>query len=151
MIRKAKVKDVKPIYQLLDYYGKKGDLLSRPLSRIYDHLRDFFVYIDEEKQKITGCCALQICWEDLAEIRSLAVDKEYTKKGMGFQLVAAAISEASELHIKKIFTLTYQPDFFKKLGFSPISRSDLPLKIWSDCIACVKFPHCDENAMLRHI
>ncbi len=149
-MRKAKIKDIKQIYNILDYYAQKGDLLSRPLSKIYDHLRDFFVDTDE-KGGVIACCALQICWEDLAEIRSLAVDKKYTGKGIGSALVDAAISEARKLNIKKIFTLTYQPDFFKKMGFSPISRSQLPLKIWTDCISCVKFPNCDENAMLRPV
>ena len=151
MIRKANVKDIKPIYQLLQMYGNKGELLPRPLSKLYDHVRDFFVYTDENGTKIIGCCALQFCWEDLAEIRSLAVHPEYHNKKIGATLVEAALSEARSYNIAKVFTLTYQPDFFKKYGFSQIDKNELPLKIWGDCLSCVKFPDCDETAMMKII
>jgi len=73
MIRKAMIKDVKAIHILLQEFSSKGELLARPLSELYDHIRDFSVYAEEGSDTITGCCALQFCWEDLAEIRSLAV------------------------------------------------------------------------------
>ncbi|EFK96203.1 GCN5-related N-acetyltransferase, partial [sediment metagenome] len=74
MIRKAIIEDIKPIHRILSHYGDQGLLLARPLSELYDHLRDFFVVVAEgPEQKIIGTCALGICWEDLAEIRSLAV------------------------------------------------------------------------------
>lgn len=151
MIRKAKITDVPTIHKLLQYYGNNGELLPRPLSKIYDHIRDFWVFAVDEKQDqvVTGCCALQICWEDLAEIRSLAVHPDYTGRKMGSNLVQTAISDAKSFGIKEIFTLTYRPGFFERFGFSKIHRSDLPLKIWSDCILCVKFPDCDEIAMLK--
>jgi len=151
MIRKATISDIQPIHKLLLDYGSQGQLLSRPLSELYDHIRDFWVFVDPEKNRVAGCCALQFCWEDLAEIRSLAVLSEYVKQKIGTALVAEAISEAKSFSVKKIFTLTYQPTFFKKFGFSQIDRSDLPLKIWKDCILCVKFPNCDETAMLKNI
>ena len=148
MIRKATIKDIKIIHALLSDYGEKGVLLSRPLSQLYDQVRDFFVYEIPGEKSIAGCCALQFCWEDLAEIRSLAVYKEFQSRGIGSQLVEAAITEAREYEMKKLFTLTYKPGFFKKFQFNVIDRSDLPLKIWSDCISCVKFPDCDETAMM---
>ncbi len=151
MIRKAKIKDIKDIHGLLQLYGNRGELLPRPLGNLYDHLRDFSVYVDENRDKIIACCALQFCWEDLAEIRSLAVHPDYQKKRIGSQLAKNAIEEAKTYEIKKIFTLTYQPVFFEKLGFHRIDRSELPLKIWSDCILCVKFPDCDEIAMIQEI
>ena len=150
MIRKAIIKDIKKIHMLLAYYGKKGDMLARPLSNLYDHVRDFIVYEDKE-QEIIGCCALQFCWEDIAEIRSLAVQENYIRKKIGSILIEKAIEEAELFGIKKIFTLTYKPDFFKTHHFYKIDRSELPLKIWSDCITCVKFPDCDETAMIREI
>lgn len=148
MIRKATIKDIKIIHALLSDYGEKGVLLSRPLSQLYDQVRDFFVYEIPGGKSIAGCCALQFCWEDLAEIRSLAVFKEFQSRGIGSGLVEAAIAEAREYEMKKLFTLTYKPGFFKKFQFNVIDRSDLPLKIWSDCISCVKFPDCDETAMM---
>jgi len=151
MIRKAKIKDIKAIYELLQMYGDRGELLPRPLSRLYDHLRDFLVYTDEGNERVIGCCALQFCWEGLAEIRSLAVHPQHQNQKIGAKLVEAALAEAVTFDITKVFTLTYQPDFFKKFGFSKIDRNDLPIKIWGDCLLCVKFPDCDETAMIKEI
>ena len=95
--------------------------------------------------------ALQFCWEDLAEIRSLAVYPDHLGKNIGSKLTLAALTEARAFSIKKVFTLTYRPEFFKKLGFNQIDRADLPLKIWADCILCIKFPDCDEIAMMKEM
>ncbi len=151
MIRKATIKDIKAIHGLLQKYGEKGELLARPLSQLYDHVRDFTVYVDDEENNVVGCCALQFCWEDLAEIRSLAVDPDHTGKKIGTKLAEAALSEAKSFNIKKVFTLTYRLGFFRKHDFVQIERSQLPLKIWADCIICVKFPDCDEIAMMKVI
>jgi amino-acid N-acetyltransferase len=151
MIRKATINDIKTIHELLSIYGSKGELLARPLSELYDHVRDFFVFVDKSDDRVVGCCALQFCWEDLAEIRSLAVHPDFLDSGIGTRLVEASLTEASSFNIKKIFTLTYRPNFFTKFDFVRIKKSDLPLKIWSDCIICVKFPDCDEIAMMREI
>ncbi len=148
IIRKAHIRDVPHIHRLLQEYGRRGELLSRPLSQLYDHLRDFWVCQDDAGGGIIGCCALQFCWEDLAEIRSLAVRPGATGGGIGTKLANAALDEARSFRIRRVFTLTYRPGFFRTLGFVPIDRAELPLKIWSDCITCVQFPNCDENAMI---
>lgn len=150
MIRKANISDIKVIYRLLNEYGRRGELLPRPLSVLYDHVRDFSVYEDGNKQ-VVGCCALQFCWDDLAEIRSLAVQPELVGKKIGSRLVERVLEEAKSFDIKKVFALTYRPGFFEKFGFKKIDRSELPLKIWADCIMCVKFPDCDEIAMMKEI
>lgn len=144
MIRSARITDAKAIHQLLAGYAKQGQLLGRSLVDIYDALRDFHVF--EEDGEIFGVGALQICWEDLAEIRSLAVKPGLSGRGIGRQLVEVCLDEARELGLKKVFALTYQPVFFGRLGFSEIEKSELPHKIWTDCIHCVKFPDCDEIA-----
>lgn len=152
MIRKATIDDIRAIHALLKYYGDRDELLSRPLSKLYDHLRDFSVYAHPDNdQMVLGCCALQFCWEDLAEIRSLAVLKEATGRSIGRKLVENAFVEARLYKIKSLFTLTYKPAFFEKFGFIKIDKADLPIKIWSDCIQCVKFPDCDETAMIRFL
>lgn len=148
IIRKAVINDVPHIHRLLQEYGRKGELLSRPLSQLYDHLRDFWVCQEKAGDAdIIGCCALQFCWEDLAEIRSLAVRPDFTGRNIGTRLAETALAEARTYRIKKVFTLTYRPGFFSRLGFVSVDRSELPLKIWSDCITCVQFPNCNENAM----
>lgn len=151
MIRKAIISDVRSIHGLLHLYGKRGELLPRPLTRIYDHLRDFTVFVDDTSGKVTGCCALQFCWEDLAEIRSLAVHPDYTGLGVGTRLLEEAVTEAIQYQIRRLFTLTYRPSFFQQFGFEQIDRSELPLKIWGDCLLCVKFPDCDETAMMKSL
>ncbi len=151
MIRKAEIRDIKKIHGLLKFFGDKGELLPRPFTQLYEQIRDFSVYEDPESGEVLGCCALQICWEDLAEIRSLAVEEKYHKKKVGSALVLNAMEEAAKFGMRKIFTLTYKPDFFKKFDFRITDKSELPLKIWSDCIMCVKFPDCDETAMIKEI
>ena len=151
MIRKATIQDIRTVHELLHEYGKKEELLARPLSELYDHVRDFSLFVEDGQNTVLGCCALQFCWEDLAEIRSLAVHPDHLGKKIGTALTRAALVEAREFNIKKVFTLTYKPEFFKPFGFIEIDRSELPLKIWSDCIICVKFPDCDETAMMKEM
>jgi amino-acid N-acetyltransferase len=116
---------------------------------IYNSLRDFFVYYDEDKSQVTGICAMNIIWENLAEIRSLYVDENYRKRGIGRELVEACVSEAITLGLFKVFTLTYKKDFFIRLGFKEIDKNLLPEKIWADCFRCSKYPdYCDEVAMI---
>lgn len=148
-VRKAKLSDVKYIYKLILYFAKKGDLVPRPMSELYEKVRDFFVY--EEKDLIVGVCALHILWEDLAEIRSLAVAEEYQKLGIGKELVLSCLEEAEELGVGRVFALTTSPEFFKKLGFKEVSKNELPQKVWADCIRCSKFPECDEIAVLKDL
>lgn len=152
MIRNASMADVKAIYNLLHHFAGKGLLLGRSLSSLYDQLRDFKVYAENEKlgeaAPVIGVCALHICWENLAEIRSLAIAEEEQGKGLGSQLVRSCLAEAEKFGINRVFTLTYQPEFFKKLGFRPIDKNELPHKVWSDCIHCPKFPDCNEEALV---
>ncbi len=149
MIRKAKLSDVKEIQQLIKQYSTRGDILPRSLLELYDHLRDFYIFL--QNRKIVGICALHICWEDLGEIRSLAVREEVRKKGVGMKLVNACLKEARALGMKKVFALTYRPDFFERLTFKVVDKSILPHKIWADCLQCVKFPDCDEVAVLKDL
>jgi len=150
MLRKARIGDVKTIHRLINLSAGKDEMLPRSLMDIYNSLRDFFVYYDDEDEsKIIGICAMNIIWENLAEIRSLYVDEDYRKRGIGKELVGACISEAITLELFKIFTLTYKRDFFAKIGFMEVDRSTLPEKIWSDCFRCSKYPdYCDEVAMI---
>jgi amino-acid N-acetyltransferase len=147
MIRNATIKDVKEIHALLKHFSGKGLLLARSISSLYDNLRDFVVYVDET-DTILGVCAFHIIWEDLAEIRSLAVKEEAQGKGIGAQLIASCLQEAGRFGIRRVFVLTYQADFFKKQGFVDIDKKELPHKIWGDCIHCPMFPDCDEEALI---
>ncbi|WP_243371928.1 N-acetyltransferase [Geotalea sp. SG265] len=146
MLRKAEISDVKEIQKLLTFYASRGDMLSRSLAELYESIRDFNIF--EIDGRIVGTAALHIVWEDLAEVRSVAVADDAGRKGIGTQVVQACIDEARALGLKKVFCLTYKPDFFAKLGFHVVDKSELPHKVWGDCMKCVKFPDCDEIAMI---
>ena len=146
MIRKARFSEIKEIQRLINTYAQEGALLPRSLNELYGNMRDFFVW--KEKGKLLGCCALHISWEDLAEIKSLAVKREARGRGGGSGLLKAALREAKDLGVKRVFALTNQEKFFKKSGFKRIKKEDLPHKIWGECIRCPKFPDCDEIALI---
>jgi len=148
MLRKAKVSDVKDIHRMINRSSGDGEMLPRSLMDLYGSLRDFFVYVDNDNS-IAGICAMHIFWENLAEVRSLYVKKEYRRSGIGRNLVEACISEAVTLDLLRIFTLTYQTEFFNSVGFVVTDKSELPEKVWSDCLKCPKYPDfCDEIAMI---
>lgn len=146
MIRKAKLADVKAIQALVNRYAESGQMLPRSLNELYENLRDFHLY--EEGGVPAGVCALHVSWAGLAEIRSLAVHPDKTKKGIGSTLVRRCLEEAVELQVERVFVLTYKDAFFRKLGFSDVDKKELPHKIWTDCLNCVKFPNCDESALI---
>ena len=149
MIRKAKLKDVQEIQQLIKNYSTRGEMLPRSLSELYDNIRDFYVFV--RNRRVAGVCALHVCWEDLAEIRSLAVEEKVRGKGIGAKLAKVCLEEAKMLGVKRVFALTYRTDFFERLGFKIVDKSVLPHKIWTDCLKCVKFPDCDEIAVVKEL
>ena len=150
MLRKARIGDVKTLHRMINLSAGKGEMLPRSLMDIYNSLRDFIVYCDDEDDlQIIGICAMNIIWENLAEVRSLYVTENYRGKGIGREMVEFCIAEAITLDLFRIFSLTYKREFFAKLGFKEVDRSTLPEKIWADCFRCPKYPdYCDEVAMI---
>jgi len=145
-LRKAKMSDVESIHRLITDYAASGLMLARSRSMLYENLREFTVA--EEDGRFLGTGALHIIWDDLAEVRALALQPESTGCGIGRQLVQALIAEAYALEIPTVFALTYQPGFFEKCGFRVVRKEDMPQKVWKECINCPKFPHCDEVAVV---
>lgn len=145
IIRKARLHDVEAMHQLVNKYAESGLMLSRPRNMFYEYLRDFVVA--ESDNEILGTGALHILWSDLAEVRALAVKEGITGQGIGQKMVEYCLREAKDLGIPKVFTLTYQPGFFEKLGFAVVSKDNMPQKVWRECINCPKFPNCDEICM----
>ncbi len=146
-IRKATVRDIPEVQRLINHFARKEEMLPRSLNELYETVRDIFVC--EAGGKLLGTCCLHILWEDLAEVRSLAVRKEAQGRGIGTALVKRALREAKALGVKKVFVLTYIPEFFRRLNFREVDKSTLPQKIWGECLKCHRFPECDEVAMLR--
>ena len=146
MIRNARLDDVPAIRDLINEHAERGRMLFRSLANLYESLRDFKLY--ETDGQIVGCCALQIIWSDLAEIKSLAVSQDHQRRGIGAQLVQSVVEEARQLRLPQVFTLTLERDFFAHQGFRKVSMESLPLKVWSDCVRCPKQDKCDEIAMM---
>ena len=145
-LEKAKIGDVPQIQQLVNNFADKGLMLARPLSEIYENIRDYFVI--RQDGRVVACVALHVSWSDLAEVKALAVDEKCQKQGLGAQLVNACVEEARELDIPIVFCLTYQPVFFEKQKFIRVDKMKLPRKVWSECFHCPKFPDCGETAMI---
>ncbi len=148
-VRKAVTRDVPEIQKLVNDHAQKGLMLGLSLSEIYEQLRDFNVW--EREGAVVGTCALRIHWDDLAEIRSLAVREDACRRGIGSGLVRTALGEAAEMGVRRVFALTYQGPFFGRLGFRRVEKAELPHKVWTDCLKCVKFPGCDEEAYLMEM
>lgn len=148
LIRPAHLSDVRPMHKLLTYYAEQRELLPRSLSELYESLQKFFVA--EAQKRVVGCCALYVTWDNLAEVKSLAVASEYRGQGVGRKLLQACLTQARTLGINRLFTLTLQEGFFQHLGFRKTTKHHLPHKVWTECVRCPYFPDtCVEIAMVK--
>jgi len=148
-VEKARINDVTRMHELINYFADRDEMLPRPLSEIYENIRDYFVV--REAERVIACAALHVSWSDLAEIKSLAVAEDSQEQGIGAQLVGACLKEAGELCITTVFCLTYKPGFFEQCSFSQVEKTELPHKVWGECYRCPKFPDCDEVALIHHL
>jgi amino-acid N-acetyltransferase len=144
-IRNAKVTDAKAIAALINCYAEHDKMLFRSLADIYENLQTFTVA--EAEGEVVGCCALEVVWADLAELKSLAVTPTRRGAGIGRLLVMSVLDQARRLGVSTLFALTLEPQFFKKMGFGVVAKEDLPMKVWSDCARCPKQQECDEVAV----
>ena len=145
---RASIADAKAIHDLVNTFARKGEMLPRTMGEVYENLRDFYVIRDESAETV-ACGGLHILWEDLAEIKSLAVREDQQGQGLGLRIVKACLDEAREIGLTTAFALTYRPGFFEKLGFAQADVMTLPRKVWGECYRCPKFPGCNEIAMVR--
>ncbi len=148
-LRKAVITDVAEMQRLINGFADRGELLHRSLNQIYENIRDFRILVDGGH--VVGTCALHVNWGDLAEIMALTVDEAYQGQGLGRKLVEACLEDSKDLGIYRVFALTYKPEFFVKHGFRYIEKAELPQKVWTECINCVKFPDCGEVAVIREL
>lgn len=137
--------DIEGIHQLITYFADRGLMLARSRSMLYEGVRGLTVA--EDRGKLIGAGMLHVIWEDLAEIRALAVHPDMHRKGIGRMLVHTFLSEARELKIPRVIALTYQTGFFERCNFRVVSKDKMSKKVWKECINCAKFPNCDEEAV----
>lgn len=148
-IRKATMRDIPALLDLINTYAGDGIMLPRTEFEMAENIRDFTV--GESSSRLVACGALHFYTPMSAEVRSVAVDGSLKGRGIGRQLVEALDREAEECEIEMLFAFTYVPDFFRKLGYREVDRGELPLKAWRDCMRCPKFQCCDELAMVKYI
>jgi amino-acid N-acetyltransferase len=137
------------MHHLINSFAGKDDMLARPLSELYENLRDY--YVIRLGDRVIACAALHISWSDLAEIRAVAVAEDYQMQGIGGQLITACLEEARQIGIAAVFCLTYRPGFFEKFGLAQVDRMELPRKVWTECYRCPKFPDCEEVALILNL
>lgn len=148
-VRKASMRDIPPLLELINSYAGRGIMLPRTEFEISENIRDFSVAYDGAE--LMGCGALHFYTPVSAEVRSLAVRPETKGQGIGRALVESLENEARENELEVIFAFTYVPQFFAKVGFHETERGELPLKAWKDCLRCPKFHSCDEIAVLKRL
>lgn len=148
-VEKAKIAEAPQIQKLINTFADQGKMLARPLSEIYENIRDFYVVRDAGR--LLGTAALHITWADLAEVKSLAVSEAFRRQGLGKALVESCLKEAREMGLRSVFCLTYVPGFFNRCGFTEVDKATMPYKVWGECYRCPKHPDCDETAMVYRI
>lgn len=148
-MREARLLDAPTIQSIIGIYSAQRLMLPRTLMQIYEDIRDYAVA--EESGTVIGTGALHFFWEDLAELRALAVAPEFKNFGVGRQIVLHLIEQARSMNVASVFAFTYVPQFFEKFGFEQVPHSTLPLKVWKDCINCTFFNNCNEIAMVRKL
>ena len=154
LIRKARVGDVGEILGLINDFAAMNLMLPRGPQYLYENIRDFIVVLSPEAKKepannapIVACSSLHVLWEDIGEIRAVAINSNFQNLGIGGQLIEHMKSEAQDLGLKQLFTFTLAEDFFAKLGFTRRDRDNLPPKVWGECSRCPKYFQCDEIGM----
>lgn len=147
--RKAVVSDVPQIQKVVNAFADRNEMLHRSMNELFETIRDFSVI--EENGEILAVAAVHVQWDDLGELKAVAVSSAAQGRGLGRQVVDHAIEGARQLGLRRVFALTYKPDFFARFGFRVVDRNTLPHKVWGECIKCHKFPDCNEIAMMRYL
>ena len=152
LMRRARPDDVPGIAGVMADYVMQGVLLPRPVSELYQCVREFHVVTREPQNggapEVVACAALRLLWGDLGEVRSLAVRPDHHGAGLGAALVRRVLNDARELNLPRVIALTREVEFFERCGFIVHSRENLPRKVWTDCVRCPRRHACDEVAVV---
>lgn len=163
VIQKAQIRDVEEILELVNGFAASNLMLPRGPQYLYENIRDFVIAVDakvpvytmtetrEVLNLIVACGSLHVLWEDIAEVRALAIHPDYQHLRLGSKLVEYMKGEAQQLGVRSLYTFTLTEEFFKKLGFKRLERTELPAKVWGECSRCPKYFHCDEIGMVLEL
>ena len=149
-IRHAKITDARRICDLVNYYAEQDKMLHRSLESIYEGIRGFIV-ADDDDGNLVGCVGLDVFWSDSAEIRSLAVAESVRGQDVGTSLIRECVTDAANLGLPKLFAMTYEKQFFERLGFVEVDIKTLPEKVWRECLQWYGQGHRYETAMILPI
>jgi len=133
-VRRARTADVKAIRGFVDAYAPARKLLNKPTVTLYEDVQEFWVAEDVAAGSVVGCGALHVMWEDLAEVRTLAVDPAMRRKGIGHLLLEHLLSTARELGVRRLFCLTFEVDFFASHGFAEIDGSPVAPEVFEELL-----------------
>lgn len=146
IIRKAELRDVPAIFEMINHYAAEHIMLARPLTDLYESVREFFV-AEDSQGNVTGCGALKLYNAELAEVRSLCVAPGTQGRGAGRAITERLLMEAEGYGLRTVFALTTTPEFFLKRGFHETARERFPMKVWRDCLRCDRYFHCHEKTV----
>lgn len=132
LIRRSRTADVKAILRLIDLYAPAGQLLAKPAVTLYEDIQEFLVA--EVAGEVIGCGALHVMWEDLAEIRTIAVDPVWHGRGIGHRLALGLLDNARRLGVERVFVLTFEVDFFARHGFRPIDGTPVAPDVYEELL-----------------
>jgi len=133
VIRRARTSDVRAIRRLIDIYTGDRRLLTKPTVALYEDIQEFWV-AQTPGGEVVGCGAVHVLWEDLAEVRTVAVEPEHRGHKIGHRLVAALLDIARELNVRRVFVLTFETRFFGSFGFAPIDGMPVPYEVYEELL-----------------
>jgi amino-acid N-acetyltransferase len=134
VVRRARTADVPGIRRLIDTYSMDGRLLSKATVTLYEDVPEFWVAAPGEAGPVVGCGALHVMWEDLAEIRTLAVDREYRGRKIGARIVGELLAGARRVGVRRVFVLTFEREFFARFGFTEIDGAPVPPPVYEQLL-----------------
>ncbi|TNY35314.1 amino-acid N-acetyltransferase [Thermomonospora catenispora] len=132
-IRRARTADVPAIHRLIDKYAGDGRTLRKSMVTLYEDVQEFWV-ADDRELGVVGCGALHVMWEDLAEVRSVAVDERCCRRGIGHRIVTRLLETARELGVRRVFCLTFEVEFFRRHGFRPIQGTPVSPEVYEELL-----------------
>ncbi|MFE0101455.1 amino-acid N-acetyltransferase [Streptomyces sp. NPDC059009] len=133
-VRRARASDVPAVRQLLDSYAREGILLDKATVTLYESIQEFWVAERDDNGEVVGCGALHVMWEDLAEVRTLAVSPVVKGAGVGHQILGKLLQTARWLGVRRLFCLTFEVEFFAKHGFVEIGEAPVDRDVYSELL-----------------